>query len=216
MVRAIVGVALRYPRLEHSTVGVEKTEQIASLINTAFVSYQILGSKLELPRITEDPIDRIVWDNEIQYSDYCTNNLVAAFGRSLDLDIMAEFKRHGMCTTDWIMGRSTRIFWDNRRAAEILKPLIRHQILRLAIVATMRLKQYEIGHMLDYVYLLTQAEDYEISDVTEVSLRLFRKWKIRGREKLSPATELFLVSGSLCRSVYRTQESWRAQGQETI
>lgn len=60
MVRAIVGFTLRYPRLEYNTVGVEKTEQIVSLINTAFVSYQILGSKLELPRITEDPIDRIV------------------------------------------------------------------------------------------------------------------------------------------------------------
>ena len=190
MVRAIVGVTFRYARLEHNTVGVEKMEQLTSLTNTAFVSYQILGSKLELPRITEDPIDRIVWDNEIQHSDHSTNNLVAAFGRSLDLDIMAEIKRHGMCTTDWIMARSTMIFWDNRRAAEILKPLIRHQILRLAIVATIRLKQYEIVHMLDYVYLLTQAEDYEISDVIEVSLRLFRKWKIRGREKLSPVTEL--------------------------
>lgn len=190
MIRAVVGVTLRDARLEHNTVGVEKTKQLASLINTAFVSFQILGSKLELPRIAEDPIDRIVWDNEIQHSDHSTNNLVAAFGRSLDLDIMAEIKRHGMCTTDWIMGRSTMIFWENRRTAEILKPLIRHQILRLAIVATIRLKQYEIGHMLDYVYLLTQAEDYEISDVIEVSLRLFRKWKIRDREKLSPATEL--------------------------
>ncbi|KAL8672794.1 MAG: hypothetical protein Q9168_002758 [Polycauliona sp. 1 TL-2023] len=208
-VRHMNAKTLRDAQLEDDIERVDQMLGLERLINTAFVSYQILGSNFTIPRMEKDPIKTLVWDNEIQHQDHCTNNFVAAFGRSFDLDMVADTDRHGMSTTDWVKSRSTHIFWDDRRTAELLKPLIRLQLLRLAIVATMRLRQREIAEMLDYVYLLTQAEEYEVSDVIAVSLRLFRKWQIRGREKLSPATELswFQVRHAEAFIALRRQES---------
>ncbi|KAL9597707.1 MAG: hypothetical protein Q9219_004964 [cf. Caloplaca sp. 3 TL-2023] len=189
-VRHLNTVSLLNAEISNDATRLEQMQTLLHTLNTAFVSYQILGSESSPTLVRKDHTRKIVWDQEIQHEDHCTNNLVAAYARSLDLNIVAEIKRHGMSTTDLIKSGATNLFWEHRRTADLLKPFIRHQILRLMIVVTARQRQREISEILDYIYLLTQAEEYEILDLIRVSLDMYDQWKAKGDERLSPATEL--------------------------
>ena len=169
-------------------VNVERLQALHALIRTAYVNFQIIDTRSITPR-KSSRINKIVWDSEIQHQDHCTNTLVATFAQSLDQDIIAEINRHGMATSDIIVGAATDLFWENRRTVEVLKPLIRYHLVRLATVATFRLERYEVERMLDYAHLLVQAEDYTALDIVEASLRFFEAWKAKGGE-LDPVTEL--------------------------
>ena len=193
-------------RLEHSSSlrtaterndddAIEKLMSLAQLTNTAYVSFYVIEAKFTTnPDDSEarkkGQISRVIWDSEVQHQDHTYNNFLAAYGRSLSLNIMTEITHHGMPTTDMLLGGATDLFWNNRRTVEVLKPLIRQQVLRLAIVASVRLKRYEVAQMLDYAYLLVQAEDYTVLDIVQASLKLFEAWRAKGEERLTPVIEL--------------------------
>lgn len=101
---------------------------------------------------------------------------------------MAEIHRHGMPTTDMILSGMTDIFWNNRRTVKVLKPLVRHQVLRLAILACVRPKRYEVIHLTMRTCLFRPRITPFLIPSRQV--RLFEAWKAKGEEDLTPSTEL--------------------------
>ena len=173
----------------------ESIDSLGIMLNTAFVNFNIIAARYvtkldDSKKQRSGQVTRLVWDTEIQHDDNITNNYVAAYARSLNENIMSELNHHGMPTTELLLGGATDIFWNNRRTVELLKPLIRSQVLRLAILAYARLKKFEVGQILDYAYLLVQAEDYTVLDIVMGGLRIFDAWRAKGEEELGPWIEL--------------------------
>lgn len=139
-------------------------------------------------------ITKVILDWELQHQDHWTNNLVPAFARSLDQNVIVEISHLGPSASELVAGGKTDIFWHDRRTAEVLKSLIREHVLRLAIVASSRLKRYEVERMLVYAHLLVQAEDHTAIDIGEASFGSSR----RGERKAKGLIQSSSSDGSKC------------------